>query len=854
MSLFTVPAFASETDDNPYNVALDKTVTDVNNTGNGTFTTDKLTNGDSTDSSAVFMVTSTKRANAVYEIDLAGTYTISGVDVMSGNNNNGAPASNDVLKAYQIHYLSNGEWIPAKIAAGTDVGWINNAFMNNRVTVLADGCTVNCVSGNNFLVFDGNITTNKIRLVSKDETVAVTKLREIRVYKADDNNVAFRKPVSINYSDFGGGSGKDTLRQVPSYAVDGQSDNASGQEYALPSKANTASNDYYVEIDLLKDYNINRAQVVTKYSAASIKLQAYVNNAWVDIPDAAVTNNKAANCEFTFPVYTANKVRVFFPAGNSSLSIREVKLYAVDDIVVNEFGYTNNGEPMQGLVDDATFNGSMTLTNNTNSTKNVTFISALYENVNGSLQLKNAKTDTAQIAGGGQSETLEVNIELPENTDNYVLKTFLFDTMDNIKPYFASGKFRTLTKDVLKAEFDGIEDNQYMPDTATVEVQATYGTKNVKDVELYLDDTELATTYSDGVYSAKLPDGITASTHTLYAKAIGEDDTEVTTDTFNVNVYDSSKIVVKQTNNNITFYIKGSDENSNRYIKHIFKRATVPANNEGKDLGGDLWRMYGSYDVERTGEYDFTDVYNDTFVAYGTEWECALEIADKDTYIPNKSDSFIGGYHKNEFVIDDSIAAKYDGVAVDLTKSQNLLVDKIEFAEKSNMYIGAQTEDELLAVHTKDYEITATGGIKVVQGFEFKKSVGLKSAYTTMLPIMRQLNDGTQITDRAMRDDNGNGLFDDTEYDVTYGKNSTIEIGKAANGIYAAKIWGVESGISAEVTVSYDPVIETNDFFVAMYTENNGYNKLYYDYCGSYTPQVGEKWNVTTTFKFDITK
>ncbi len=123
-----------------------------------------------------------------------------------------------------------------------------------------------------------------------------------------------------------------------------------------------------------------------------------------------------------------------------------------------------------------------------------------------------------------------------------------------------------------------------------------------------------------------------------------------------------------------------------------------------------------------------------------------------------------------------------------------------------------------------------------------------------MLPIMRQLDDGTQITDRAMRDDDGNGLFDDTVYDVTYGKNSTIEIGKDAKGIYAAKIWGEASGISAEVTVSYDPIIENNNFNVAMYTDTIGYNKLYYDYCGSYTPQVGEKWNVTTTFKFDITK
>lgn len=852
MSLFTLPAFASVTDDNPYNIALGKTVTDVNNAVAYAPNVPNLVNGDSIDSNKTVAIKSGSLPNAVIEIDLKGTYAVSGVDVLSGTAANGSGSGH--LKEYQIHYLSDEEWIPAKIAAGMDIKY-SGGVINERVTILSDGCTVNCNSGNNMLVFDENVKTNKIRIVSKHADKTTTNLREIRVYKADENNVAYRKPVTVNWDSFGAQSGGSTVQQLPSFVVDGQNNNTLLQQFMIGgSKANTTTTDYWMEIDLLKDYNINKA-VVSTGTSKNFKFQAYVNNEWVDIPGASVENNTVADKTLTFPVYTANKVRLFLPkSAQTSHTIKEIKIYAVDDIVVNEFGYKNNGETMKGLIENATFVGSMNVTNNTNSPKNVTFVSALYETVNGSYQLKDVDVDTKPIAKSGASATLETSIKIPENADNCVLKTFLFDDMVNIMPYFGSDKFSALTKDVLKVDLKNTEDNQWMPDTATVKVTASYGKKNVKNVELYLNDSKLDTTYENGLYYAKLPKNIEISEHTLYAKAIGEDDTSVTTDIIRVNVYDSSKIVVKQTNNNIDFYIKGSDENSNRYVKHTLKRSIYTAN-EGKDLGGDLWRLFGSYDVERTGKFDFVDTYAQPFVVRGVEWECALQIADKAGLIPNKSDDFIGGYHKNEFVIEDSIVAKYDGVVVDdLTKKQDLLVDKIEFAEESNMYVNQKTDDDLLAVHTKNYEITVADGIKVVQGFDWRKSVELKNAYTTMLPILRQLDDGTQITDKAIRDDNANGLFDDTVYDVTYGKNSTLEIGKAANGIYASKIWSEESGISAEVTVSYDPVIAGNDFFVSMYTENNGYNKLYFDYCSNYVPQVGETWNVATTYKFDINK
>ena len=546
-----------------------------------------------------------------------------------------------------------------------------------------------------------------------------------------------------------------------------------------------------------------------------------------------------------------NKVRLFLPKGQSSQKIKEIKLYAVDDIVV-ECGYTKDGESVECLADNAVLDGSMKITNNTASLKNATFISALYETVNGTELLKDVKIDSKEIAGGGTTETLKTKIDLPSDVDNCTLRTYLFDTLDNITPYFDENNFPVLEKDNLQVELVSISDNQMLPDTATVEVNASYGTKAVSDVELYLDDTILELQYANGVYSARLPDGIALSEHTLYAMAKGEDNTTKRTETFNVNVYDASKIVVKQSNNNIDFYIKGSNENSNRYIKHILRRQTVAPTQT--DAGVDLWRLFGSYDVERIGEYEFKDMYDSAFVTHGVEWECALEIVDKDTYIPGKSDTFIGGFHKNEFVDEDTIVVKYDGEAADVTKTQNLLVDKIELAEVSNIHVGWPVSGDVAAEHSKQYEITKDGGIKVVQGLDWKKEIELKCAYLTMLPIHRQLPGGIQITDRAMRDDNGNGLFDDTVYDVTYGNNTSIGIAKGTNNIFASKIWGEESGISAEVRVDYNPIIETNDFFVSMYTQNDGYNKLYFDYCDKYTPKVGDKWSVATTFKFDISK
>ena len=64
------------------------------------------------------------------------------------------------------------------------------------------------------------------------------------------------------------------------------------------------------------------------------------------------------------------------------------------------------------------------------------------------------------------------------------------------------------------------------------------------------------------------------------------------------------------------------------------------------------------------------------------------------------------------------------------------------------------------------------------------------------------------------------------------------------------KIWGRESGATAEVTVRYEPELPGRRFFCSMYSPN--YNKLYFDFCSPRDVKKGEKWKIRTTYILDI--
>lgn len=74
--------------------------------------------------------------------------------------------------------------------------------------------------------------------------------------------------------------------------------------------------------------------------------------------------------------------------------------------------------------------------------------------------------------------------------------------------------------------------------------------------------------------------------------------------------------------------------------------------------------------------------------------------------------------------------------------------------------------------------------------------------------------------------------MDDSErvYDVS---RSDRTLSVEGRDVRKVRIWGRESGLFAEVEVDYEPWMPENRFFCSMYTPQDGYNKLYFDYCGN---------------------
>ena len=66
------------------------------------------------------------------------------------------------------------------------------------------------------------------------------------------------------------------------------------------------------------------------------------------------------------------------------------------------------------------------------------------------------------------------------------------------------------------------------------------------------------------------------------------------------------------------------------------------------------------------------------------------------------------------------------------------------------------------------------------------------------------------------------------------------------------RIWGRESGLFAEVEVDYEPRIPGNRFFCSMYTPQDGYNKLYFDYCENRNVSRGEIWKSEARYRLGI--
>ena len=262
-----------------------------------------------------------------------------------------------------------------------------------------------------------------------------------------------------------------------------------------------------------------------------------------------------------------------------------------------------------------------------------------------------------------------------------------------------------------------------------------------------------------------------------------------------------------------------------RYLRICLRRMT----DSSKRM--DLWRLTRVFDVERRGDSGFADRLGEEIVRPG-EWECAIRLSEEG----RRTEDDMGGFHGYELLTE--VKAEVDGKRLDLSRSERYSGRVLLFEQRSVMYLHGT--DRPRAKHLKRYRITAKG-IELLQRIEWLADTRVETARMPMLPIVRSQRNGRQITDRLSMEG------DPEEYDVSR-TDRNLKVG--GDGVEHVKIWGRESGVTAEVTVRYEPELPGRRFFCSMYSPN--YNKLYFDFCRQYAAKKGEIWKANTIFKLDI--
>lgn len=246
-----------------------------------------------------------------------------------------------------------------------------------------------------------------------------------------------------------------------------------------------------------------------------------------------------------------------------------------------------------------------------------------------------------------------------------------------------------------------------------------------------------------------------------------------------------------------------------------------------------LWRLTRAYDVERTGDYTFQNRLSKEFI-YPGEWECAFMQLKEGRRMPD----FTGGFHGYEELSEVSLS--FDGEPQDLAQVGTGIGREVKFWQKSQMF--EYGTDRPIAEHIKELTFSI-GGIEIVQQVTWLEEVEVDNMKLAMLPIARSLNDGTQITDRLVMDDS------ERIYDVS---RSDRTLSVEGRDVRKVRIWGRESGLFAEVEVDYEPWMPENRFFCSMYTPQDGYNKLYFDYCGNRVVSRGEVWKSEARYRLGV--
>ncbi len=246
-----------------------------------------------------------------------------------------------------------------------------------------------------------------------------------------------------------------------------------------------------------------------------------------------------------------------------------------------------------------------------------------------------------------------------------------------------------------------------------------------------------------------------------------------------------------------------------------------------------LWRLTRAYDVERAGDSAFRNRLSKEFV-YPGEWECAFMQLKEGRRMPD----FTGGFHGYEELSEASLSL--DGQPQELARRGSGEGREVKFRQVSQMY--EYGTDRPVAEHIKELTFS-TDGIEVVQQVTWLEEIEVDNMKLAMLPIARSLSDGTQITDRLVMDDS------ERVYDVS---RSDRTLSVEGRDVRKVRIWGRESGLFAEVEADYEPRMPENRFFCSMYTPQDGYNKLYFDYCGNRVVSPGEVWKSEARYRLGI--
>ena len=509
----------------------------------------------------------------------------------------------------------------------------------------------------------------------------------------------------------------------------------------------------------------------------------------------------------------------------------EITIYAADYIIDSVEFENGAGESIDTLPAGDMVKASVRLSSYTNETLIAAYM-GLY-NINTDV-LSKASCSKIDLSAGG-TETVEIGMEdLPSDIENYCVKIFLWKGEDSMEPICEPvffGYTKPTVGDVVldRSEYKNHED-------IICSVNASDPNADIEKVEFYVNgvaDTNTVTVES-GVYTANLGSRYSGE-YTVYAKVTNYLGVSVESEpvTFMVTgySYDPDEIILQVGQDGFDVYVKGSMSESAAYTRYHFEHIV------NEDINADLYRVYQVFADLRTDDLVFEPMFGGGALISIGELECALnEVGAED---------FVGGFHGDENLTQVSLTL--DGEEIDLSETGYYTGKTLMFTQDSVMN-RCNTPNDNIVQHGKQYTITKDGMV-IDQDIEWLASVNLDHGYTAMLPVNR-MSGNEQLTHKIQVIE----PWDATVYDVPKKDETTSSIPltkKQTNGVTKVRTWGEESGI--EITLENIPdKVMPNSFFILMVRDND--NKMYFDYSGHHTTEVGEKWHNVSKYQITLSK